>query len=187
MQRPRTQQARRVRRRVRGQASSQPRRLNRHMFAKVLSIVKIIVKSKTGKTALIQRVLYRESYTESVRKSAVCGKKFCAITSSMCLLLGLPAQMAANVRATHDSSNKYTQFQSVGIGGNLNTSFRQYAQCRACAAPRCKPVTHAHEPPARAPLPFHSSVFIEKEKLSLTNFIPLGTGSYLHCACLLPY
>ena len=29
--------------------------------------------------------------------------------------------------------------------------------------------------------------FIEKEKLSLTNFIPLGTGSYLHCACLLPY
>ena len=91
---------------------------------------------------------------------------FCAITSSMCLLLGLPAQMAANVRATHDSSNKYTQFQSVGIGGILNTSFRQYAQCRACGAPRCKPVTHAHEPPAPAPLPFHSSVFIEKEKLS---------------------
>ena len=112
---------------------------------------------------------------------------FCAITSSLCLLLELPVQLALTVSATHDSTNKYTQFQSVGIGGNLNTSFRQYAQCRACAAPRCKPVTHAHEPPARAPLPFHSSVFIEKEKLSLTNFIPLGTGSYLHCACLLPY
>ena len=91
---------------------------------------------------------------------------FCDITTSLCLLPWLPVQLAATVSAPHDSSNKYTQFQSVGIGGNLNTSFRQHAQCRACAAPRCKPVTHAHEPPARAPLPFHSSVFIEKEKLS---------------------
>ena len=114
-------------------------------------------------------------------------ERFCDITTSLCLLPWLQVQLAATVSATHYSTNKYTQFQSVGIGGNLNTSFRQYAQCRACAALRCTPVTHAHEPPARAPLPFHSSVFIEKEKLSLTNFIPLGTGSYLHCACLLPY
>ena len=112
---------------------------------------------------------------------------FCAITSSMCLLLKLQVQLAANVRATHDSSNKYTQFQSVGIGGNLNISFRQYAQCRACAAPRCKPVTHAHWPPARAPFAFSQFCFLLKKKNSLTNSSPLGTGSYLHCACLLPY
>ena len=98
---------------------------------------------------------------------------FCAKTSSLCLLLGLPVHLAATVSAPHDSSNKYTQFQSVGIGGNLNTSFRQYAQCRACAAPRCKPVTHAHKPPARAPLPFHSSVFIEKEKTLLRTLFLL--------------
>ena len=34
---------------------------------------------------------------------------------------------------------------------------------------------------------FSQFCFLLKKKNSLTNSIPLGTGSYLHCACLLPY
>jgi len=96
-----------------------------------------------------ERESKREKERERERERERDRERFCAKTSSWSLLKS-PVVYTSTVRAMHDCTNQHTQFQSVGIGGNLNTTFRQCAQRLACAAPRCKPDTHVREPRARA-------------------------------------